>query len=421
MAGLINMMVGVVTALFGAGLLVVIHRMGASLGSLSGIGAAIAISMIALAVWQLLFGGYLVLRPAFVPAKGNAKGLTDSRWLTSTEGRAIGAAVILVAAVAWYIGPNSWKASGPVPLRSWRALTGDAGSIGAMAFSPDGQWLVTAGNGSSKLWALDGGRGDLLPQVASAIAFSPDGHRLAAVTDAGLRIWASPDWAVVRPSLIAQSTMASYKGSRYAHDDGIAFSPDGKSVAAGSSAEGLFVFDAENGKVEWSHPKPADVEAVAYSRDGRMIAAAEGKGDVMLWDAASGALLRDIPVATMSGVARALAFFRDGRLAVGSDSRQGIMIFDGATGRLLQTLLGSSSSFRPGGGVWSIAISPDGNLIAAGEGDHSIRIWKKGRDRAERTVFGHSDKVVAVAFSPDGRQLASGSADGMVKFWPAVK
>ena len=79
-----------------------------------------------------------------------------------------------------------------------------------------------------------------------------------------------------------------------------------------------------------------------------------------------------------------------------------IKIWNLGSGRLLRTLTGHSDWVR------SVAISPDGQLLASGSSDKTIKIWNLGSGRLLRTLTGHSDPVGSVAFSPDGQLLASG-------------
>jgi WD40 repeat protein len=64
-----------------------------------------------------------------------------------------------------------------------------------------------------------------------------------------------------------------------------------------------------------------------------------------------------------------------------------------------------------------VAFSPDGQLLAPGFDDDTIKLWDVANGRLVRTLEGHTDVVLSVAFSPDGKILASGSADGTIKLW----
>ncbi|WPJ66902.1 hypothetical protein SMAC4_14095 [Sordaria macrospora] len=77
----------------------------------------------------------------------------------------------------------------------------------------------------------------------------------------------------------------------------------------------------------------------------------------------------------------------------------------------LQTLEGHSGSVR------SVAFSPDGQRLASGSGDKTIKIWDPASGSCLQTLEGHSRDVRSVAFSPDGQRLASGSGDKTIKIW----
>ncbi|MEW5857762.1 MAG: serine/threonine-protein kinase, partial [Cyanobacteriota bacterium] len=79
--------------------------------------------------------------------------------------------------------------------------------------------------------------------------------------------------------------------------------------------------------------------------------------------------------------------------------------------RCVRTLIGHSSWVR------SIAISPDGQTLASGSDDSTIKLWQFGSDKVIHTLIGHSSWVYSVAFSPDGQTLASGSGDSTIKLW----
>ena len=68
--------------------------------------------------------------------------------------------------------------------------------------------------------------------------------------------------------------------------------------------------------------------------------------------------------------------------------------------------------------VFSVAFSPDGQTLASGSGDNTIRLWDLRQPAAAPTVLrGHENWVYSVAFSPDGQTLASGSGDNTIRLW----
>ena len=110
----------------------------------------------------------------------------------------------------------------------------------------------------------------------------------------------------------------------------------------------------------------------------------------------------------------AVAFSPDGALlASGSDDRT-IKLWDVATRRSLATLRGHTDW------VWSVAFSPDGALLASGSEEYRVRLWDLNTGQFLTSLHGHTNRVRSVAFSPDGALLASAGDDQTVRLWDVV-
>jgi WD40 repeat protein len=154
--------------------------------------------------------------------------------------------------------------------------------------------------------------------------------------------------------------------------------------------------------------------AVAFSPDGKTLAVG-GYQEVLLWDLPQARLAKRIGVGQLGDVVRALVFRKDGRmLAVGDGvprTSGAVKIFDVGTGQL------SATFPEPKDAVYSLALSPDGKLLAAGAADASLCVWNLDEKKLLACTRVHRDRVVGVAFSADGKFLASGSADKSGRIW----
>ena len=98
------------------------------------------------------------------------------------------------------------------------------------------------------------------------------------------------------------------------------------------------------------------------------------------------------------------------KLASGSDDKT-IKIWNVNSKEEILTLKGHS------GWIWNVAFSPDGQILASSSYDETIKLWNLSTGKEIRTLKGHAGGITSIAFSQDGKTLASGSLDSTIKLW----
>jgi WD40 repeat protein len=175
---------------------------------------------------------------------------------------------------------------------------------------------------------------------------------------------------------------------------GVAFSPDGKTIAAGYNGhddDGVVIWDVAARKRLGDLPlavKEGYVTSVAFSPDGKAIAAGyrvavRNGGGVVIWDVDSRKRLDDVPLAVKEGGVRSVAFHPDGKMIAAGyhytgpafgDFDCGVVLWDMAT---RNRLIDEPLHLDPGGAV-CVAFSPDGKTIAVGYSSFSsfgVLLW----------------------------------------------
>ena len=236
-------------------------------------------------------------------------------------------------------------------------LKGNKEAIYGVAYSPDGQFLLTAsGDPAIKVWQLPSGK------EVKAFA-GPNGHK--------------------------QLVLA------------VAVSPDGTQFASGGSDNSVRIWDFPSAKHLREYPTSDEPRAVAASPDGKRLAGGGKDGKVRVFNAADGKQLYE--VTTHKGAVTGLAFSPNGQLLVSVGADSTLHYFNALDGKSLTQFVAHA------GEVTGLAYSPASNLVFTSGKDGTLRYWSAPPTASRSLAAPFTDALTALALSPDGAQIVVAS------------
>ncbi|HEY3449712.1 MAG TPA: protein kinase [Myxococcales bacterium] len=240
-----------------------------------------------------------------------------------------------------------------------------------------------------------------LEEAVYRVAFSPDGKLLAAADFGGnLAVWKADGFEPV---------MLAGAGSALRALD---FTPDSRFVLTGGLDRTVKIWDpATKSPVRILPPVEGSIESLSVSPSGKLVAIGDESGAVHLFDLDSGQGARLEPA--HSELVRQVAFSPDGSSLVSVSWDKTAVLWDVASRSLQHRLSGHTD------GLYGAAFSPDGRRLATAAYDRTLRLWDPATGAALATIDNRNE-AYSVTFSPDGKMLASTDASGALRLFDAA-
>lgn len=286
------------------------------------------------------------------------------------------------------------------------ALSGHTNLVRSVAFSRDGQTLVSGSNDNTiRIWNLQKRQ---LQGVLSekgewvVVAISPDGQTLASgSSDKTIKIW----------HLQTGKLISVLKG-HFDLINALCFSRDGQTLISGSRDRTIKIWHVGTSKLQRTLPENTGlIYSLAIGSDDNLLVSGSSDKLIKIWQLETGELLRTI--SGFPGFVRAVVISSTLQVVVGAGFGKTIYIWDLYTGQLQQVLDGHNGSIQ------TLAISPDEESLISGSDDRTIKIWNLKTKTLLHTLTGHTSSVLSVDISYDGKLLASGSEDKTIRIWQA--
>ena len=323
-----------------------------------------------------------------------------------------------------------------------RKLEGHSGGVVTVCCAPDGTLLASGGSDDRtiRLWNIDTGECLQILHGHTAqvriVRFSPNGKILASGSfDQTVRLW---DVEKLKDREESLRTLTGHTDMVLSLD----FSPDGNTLITGSYDHSIRLWDVDAGQCVRTHKGHiGEIVSISYHSSSRFLASGGYDHTVRLWHTPQfasafssvfpsaspptsiGVVTESYTLLGHTGRVATVCFQPNGDLLASGGSDQTVRLWDTNTQKSIRVLTGHTDR------VTVLCFHPDGNLFASGSGDHTIRLWGIVQSSTLATttpidgddclhiLCGHTDWILTICFSPDGRYLVSGAADGTIRLW----
>lgn len=310
-----------------------------------------------------------------------------------------------------------------------REFTGYNHSVNNVTFSPDGKTIVGMSEAQVIFWDIETAQPIRRFTQPNArfynMALSPDFQTLAIYGEK--RTDDKREWFIysydVKSGKRKHIIELSVEGTQY-----LIFSPDSQLLLSSGWNSPIYVWDAQTGKridsffAGESRGVAGGICGWAFTPDGQTLALASLGGNIELWDANTFRFLSSTNITGHPLLTYSVAFSRDGNTIASGHGDGSIRLWDADTGIFQRELIGHA------GNVVSVVFSPTEPILVSGSYDRTIRLWPYNRSTITISFggiggaldvirTGHLGVVNSIAMSPNGQMIASGSYDTTVRLW----
>ncbi|MEO0768761.1 MAG: caspase family protein [Cyanobacteria bacterium J06649_4] len=310
-----------------------------------------------------------------------------------------------------------WQPDGTL-IRSITTIPNSSDYGSAISFSPDSQQIAIAHmEGKITLWQTPWDQTDPAPvrtlqahtALVTAVAFSPDGTTLAtAGRDEVIKLWNVADGQLIQ-------TLTGHTGWTNA----VSWSPDGRQLASGGEDKKLKIWEVASGELLWEKTEHrARVTSVDWSGTGEWIAVGEGDRTVKMWRVQDRAALTLGEHETGEGdiivQVNSVRFSPDSQQLLSTGDDGTLRIWRVEDGRQINILRGHQ------GVVWEADWHPDGDAIASAGSDNGVRLWELAatREASKSTnIPSQNIDLYGAQFGSEGKRIAGINWDGSIELW----
>lgn len=310
---------------------------------------------------------------------------------------------------AGYLLANPLK--NPVAALRWKAHEGEVTEV---AFTPDGQLLVSAGYDDYALRIWDRGSGRMIDEIKMKhrprdLALIPRSNHVA-VVDAQGRVTLWPvdfmGFGEPRPLEGRAGSMAQ-----------IAASADGKLLATTSFDGPVKIWSLAEGRPTQTLSKSSRMRGIDFSPKGNVLAAGSHGNSFTIWTKVTGKKSTGRKQVKVPGVSKTsdvwtVAFSRDGKKLVTGHMDSSVSVWTVKKRKELHNL------YVPDASTYDVSFSPDGTLFASAQQNGKVYLWDAETGTPLRRIPAHKGAATTLAFSPtEGEVLVSGGEDGNLVLW----